>query len=83
MHSPSEHVASKSQQILLCGDALTIEAEEETRFRLPGRLAAGQPEGVSVSHGAVLVDLKPERRVRFHVLTPHALAAGSRDDVRC
>src|SRR3954451_6266659 len=67
--------ANPPRRVLLCGDALTIEAEEETRFRVRGRLAAGQPEGVSVSHGAVLIDLKPERGVRFQVLTPHALAA--------
>jgi ferric-dicitrate binding protein FerR (iron transport regulator) len=70
-----EVAANPPRKVLLCGNGLTIEAEDDTRFRVRGRLAAGQPEGVSVSHGAVLIDLKPERRVRFHVLTPHALAA--------
>jgi ferric-dicitrate binding protein FerR (iron transport regulator) len=69
-----EVAANPTRKVLLCGNGLTIEVEEDTRFRVRGRLAA-VPEGVSVSHGAVLIDLKPERRVRFHVLTPHALAA--------
>jgi ferric-dicitrate binding protein FerR (iron transport regulator) len=70
-----EIAANPPRKVLLCGAALTIEAEEEARFRVRGKVAAGHPEGVSVSDGAVLINVKPDRHIRFQVLTPHALAA--------
>ena len=73
-----------SEKILRCGDDLTVRSAPSTRYELTDQngqtlakeLPADGPHGARLQSGALLIEFKrTEKRQKFQVLTPHAIAA--------
>jgi hypothetical protein len=64
------------EQIMRCGDALTIHAAAETKYQVTGQTDSAPPTGVRLESGALLIEFTPSARAKnFQILTPHAIAA--------
>jgi FecR protein len=64
------------EQILRCGDMLTLRSAHGTVYRLIGGAGGGEPRAVEVDEGAVMTEFHPSRTHRtFQILTPNAIAA--------
>jgi len=65
-----------SEQILRCGDSLTIRNAPDTRYELTGQNRQQPLGAVRLESGALLIEFTAsERQKRFQILTPHAIAA--------
>jgi ferric-dicitrate binding protein FerR (iron transport regulator) len=63
-------------QILRCGDRLTIHAAAQAQYRLTGQQGKEPPTAVELESGAVMIEFAPGgARRNFQILTPHAIAA--------
>jgi len=60
-------------QTLRCRDGLIIVAEDGAKFTLQGQ--GRQVDGVDVQSKAVLIDAPKQKKGRFQVITPQAIAA--------
>ncbi len=60
-------------QTLRCRDGLTIVAEDGAKFTLQSQ--GKQVDGVDVQSKAVLIDAPRQKKGRFQVITPQAIAA--------
>jgi ferric-dicitrate binding protein FerR (iron transport regulator) len=72
--SPDER--NPSEQVLRCGDHLTIRSAPNTRYRLTDQQGNEPPKGAELDTGALIIDFNPSPgRRSFQILTPHAIAA--------
>ncbi len=64
------------EEILRCGDRLTIHAAANTKYRIEGQVGQEPPTAARIESGALLIEFTPsDRRKNFQILTPHAIAA--------
>jgi hypothetical protein len=65
-----------AEEILRCGDSLTIHSAANTKYQVTGQTNQGPPAAARLESGALLIEFTPsDRRKNFQILTPHAIAA--------
>jgi ferric-dicitrate binding protein FerR (iron transport regulator) len=65
-----------SEKILRCGDNLTVEPAQGTRYRPITNKGQSLPSAIRLDDGAVLIEFQPSpQREDFEILTPLAVAA--------
>ena len=65
-----------SEKILRCGQTLSVQPAEGTRYRLLYKAGQRIPAGAELNDGALLIEFHPtEQQKDFQILTPLAIAA--------